>query len=87
MSNITIQCKLVATEVTRHDIWHLMAEKYTSLINELLKCIAQDSRFEEWCHTGKIPLEAVSETCKQLKQNSQFTGQPGRFYSSATATV
>jgi hypothetical protein len=58
MSNITIQCKLVTTEVTRHDIWHLMAEKHTPLINELLKCIAQDSHFEEWCHTGKIPLEA-----------------------------
>lgn len=87
MSNITIQCKLVTTEVTRHYIWHLMAEKHTPLINELLKCIAQDSHFEEWCHAGKIPLEAVRKTCKQLQQNSQFIGQPGRFYSSATATV
>ena len=87
MSNITIQCKLVTTEVTRHDIWHLMAGKHTPLINELLKCIAQDSRFEEWCNTGTIPLKAVIETRKQLEQDSRFVGQPGRFYSSATATV
>jgi len=87
MSTITIQCKLVAIESTRHNLWHLMAEKHTPLINKLLKRIAQDSQFEEWCHMGKIPLKTVSETCKQLKQDAQFAGQPGRFYSSAITTV
>jgi hypothetical protein len=87
MSRITIQCNLVASEETRHTLWHLMAEKHTPLTNELLKHIVQDARFQDWCHTGKIPLVAVRETCQQLKQDPQFTGQPGRFYSSAIATV
>ncbi|BAS55909.1 hypothetical protein NIES2135_47960 [Leptolyngbya boryana NIES-2135] len=87
MSVITIQCKLVATEETRRALWHLMAEKHTPLINELLKHIAQDSRFEEWSLTGKLPRLVVSEACNQLKQDPQFSGQPGRFYSSAISTV
>ncbi|MBD1997945.1 hypothetical protein H6G00_15140 [Leptolyngbya sp. FACHB-541] len=87
MSTKTIQCRLVATEETRRTLWQLMAEKHTPLINELLKHIAQDSDFEEWCHTGKISSETVSKACKQLKQDPRFAGQPGRFYTSANTTV
>lgn len=87
MSVITIQCKLVATEETRRALWHLMAEKHTPLINELLKRIAQDSQFKEWSLAGRLPWLVVSEACKQLKQDPQFSGQPGRFYSSAISTV
>ncbi|MBD3883906.1 hypothetical protein IFO70_19290 [Phormidium tenue FACHB-886] len=87
MSVKTIQCMLVATEATRCKVWRLMTEKHTPLINELLQRIAQDAHFEEWRHSGKIPPNTVKETCKQLKQNPRFAGQPGRFYTSATATV
>nr|WP_277881584.1 type V CRISPR-associated protein Cas12k [Leptolyngbya sp. FACHB-17] len=64
-----------------------MAEKHTPLINELLKHIAQDSQFEEWSLTGRLSRLVVSEACNQLKQDPQFAGQPGRFYSSAISTV
>lgn len=87
MSVKTIQCRLVTTEATRRDLWELMTEKHTPLVNELLQRIAQDSHFQEWCDVGKIPLATASETCKQLKQEPRFEGQPGRFYSSATTTM
>ncbi|WP_275265855.1 hypothetical protein [Gloeothece citriformis] len=35
MSNITIQCRLVAPEPTRQHLWELMVHKNTPLINEL----------------------------------------------------
>lgn len=87
MSVITIQCKLVAPEATRRYLWQLMAEKYTPLINELLKRIAQDAKFDDWRQKGKIPEGVVKETCQRLKQDAQFAEQPGRFYISAIATV
>lgn len=87
ISIITIQCKLITAESTRCDLWHLMAEKHTPLITELLKRTAQDSCFQEWCHIGKIPLGTVKETCQQLKKDAQLIGPPGRFYASAIATV
>jgi hypothetical protein len=36
MSQITIQCRLVANESVRQKLWQLMAEANTPLINELL---------------------------------------------------
>jgi hypothetical protein len=64
-----------------------MAEKYTPLINTLLKQVAQDEHFEEWCHSGTISVAIVKQFCEKLKEDSQFAGQPGRFYSSAIALV
>lgn len=36
MSQITLQCRLVVSESTRHHLWKLMADLNTPLINELL---------------------------------------------------
>ncbi|MDH6060005.1 type V CRISPR-associated protein Cas12k [Chrysosporum bergii ANA360D] len=87
MSQITIQCRLVASEFTRQQLWQLMAEKNTPLINELLIQVAQNSEFETWRQKGKHPTCIVKELCEPLKTDPRFMGQPARFYTSATASV
>jgi hypothetical protein len=87
MSQITIQCFLVACELTRHQLWKLMAELNTPLINELLVQVAQHPEFETWRQKGKHPTGIVKELCQPLKIDHRFIGQPGRFYTSAIATV
>jgi hypothetical protein len=87
MSQITIQCRLVASESTRQQFWKLMAEKNTPLINELLLKVAQHAEFESWRQKGKHPTSIVKELCQPLKTDPRFIGQPARFYTSAIATV
>jgi hypothetical protein len=87
MSQITIQCRLVASESTRQQLWKLMAEKNTPLINELLLQMAQHNEFETWRQKGKHPTGIVKELCQPLKSDPRFIGQPGRFYTSAIALV
>ncbi|MGF2035394.1 MAG: type V CRISPR-associated protein Cas12k [Nostoc sp. CmiVER01] len=87
MSQITIQCRLVASESSRHQLWKLMAELNTPLINELLHQVNQHPEFESWRQKGKHPTSIVKELCKPLKTDSRFIGQPGRFYASAIALV
>ena len=87
MSKITIQCKLIAPESTRHQLWQLMAEKNTSLINELLQELAEHPYLESWKQKGKIPRGTVKNLCQPLRSNPDFLGQPGRFYSSAISVV
>ncbi|MEH1912031.1 type V CRISPR-associated protein Cas12k [Nostoc sp.] len=87
MSQITIQCRLVASESSRHQLWKLMAELNTPLINELLHRVNQHPEFETWRQKGKHPTSVVKELCEPLKTDSRFIGQPGRFYTSAIATV
>ena len=87
MSQITIQCRLVASEATRYHLWQLMAEQNTPLINELLKQVAEHPEFETWRQKGKLPAGIVSKLCNPLKEDSRFTGQPGRFYTSAIKLV
>ncbi|MBW4592437.1 MAG: type V CRISPR-associated protein Cas12k [Brasilonema angustatum HA4187-MV1] len=87
MSQITIQCRLVANESTRQQLWKLMAEKNTPLINELLLKVAQHPEFETWRQKGKHPTSIVKELCQILKTDPRFIGQPARFYTSATALV
>ncbi|MFN6527279.1 type V CRISPR-associated protein Cas12k [Nostoc sp. ChiSLP03a] len=87
MSQNTIQCRLVASVVTRQQLWKLMADKNTPLINELLLQVAQDPDFETWRQKGKIPTGIVKQLCTVLKTDSRFIGQPGRFYTSAIARV
>ncbi|MEH1988420.1 MULTISPECIES: hypothetical protein [unclassified Nostoc] len=48
MSQNTIQCRLVASVVTRQQLWKLMADNNTPLINELLLQVAHDPDFETW---------------------------------------
>ncbi|MEA5504003.1 type V CRISPR-associated protein Cas12k [Halotia wernerae UHCC 0503] len=87
MSQITIQCRLVASEPTRHQLWKLMAELNTPLINELLLQVAQHPEFENWRQKGEHPTGIVKELCQPLRTDPRFIGQPGRFYTSAIATV
>jgi transposase len=87
MSQITIQCRLVASESTRQQLWQLMAEKNTPLINELLSQIGKHPEFETWRQQGKHPTGIVKELCEPLKTDPRFIGQPARFYTSATASV
>ena len=87
MSQITIQCRLVASVSTRHQIWTLMAERNTPLINELLEQIAQHPDFETWRQKGKIPAGTIKQLCESLRTDSRFIGQAGRFYASAIALV
>lgn len=87
MSQITIQCRLVASEPTRQYLWKLMADTNTPLINELLKQVGQHPDFEAWRHKGKLPPGIVKQLCQPLRTDPRFIGQPGRFYASAIAVV
>jgi len=87
MSKITIQCRLVASEPTRHQLWKLMAELNTPLINELLRQVNQHPEFESWRQKGKHPTRVVKKLCEPLKTDPRFIGQPPRFYTSAIALV
>ena len=87
MSQITIQCRLVASEPTRKLLWELMAEKNTPLINEILWQINNHPDFESWQSEGKLPGTFVSDLCKSLKDNALYSGQPSRFYLSITKLV
>ncbi len=87
MSQITIQCRLVATEATRQTLWQLMADKNTPLVNELLTQVAQHPDFETWRQEGKLKAGIINKICQPLKQDPRFSDQPGRFYTSAIALV
>jgi len=87
MSQITIQCRLIANESTRQLLWQLMADLNTPLVNELLEQVGQQSEFEAWRQSGRLPTKVVRELCKVLKADSRFIGQPARFYESAIRVV
>lgn len=87
MSIITIQCRLVADESSRRQLWELMAEKNTPLINELLEQIGHHPDFETWRQKGRLPDRVVKQLAEPLKTDPRFIGQPGRFYTSAIALV
>ena len=87
MSQITIQCRLVASESSRHQLWKLMAELNTPLINELLRQVSQHPEFETCRQKGKHPTGIIKELCQSLKDDPRFIGQPARFYTSATRLV
>ncbi len=87
MSVITIHCRLVASESTRHQLWELMSKKNTPLINELLWQVSQQPEFEDWCSSGRLPSGIVGKLCNQLKTDSRYEGQPSRFYQSALTHV
>ncbi len=87
MSQITIQCRLVCCESTRHQLWQLMAQKNTLLINELLEQVGKHAEFETWREKGKLPAKFVESLCDSFKTDPRFIGQPARFYTSATLLV
>ncbi|MBE8966042.1 type V CRISPR-associated protein Cas12k [Nostocales cyanobacterium LEGE 12452] len=87
MSVITIQCRLVAEEDTLRQLWELMAEKNTPLINELLLQVGKHPGFETWLEEGKLPTQLPKKLVNSLKTQERFADQPGRFYTSAIALV
>ncbi|UKO98360.1 type V CRISPR-associated protein Cas12k [Nostoc sp. UHCC 0870] len=87
MSVITIQCRLVAEEDILRQLWELMAEKNTPLINELLAQVGKHPEFETWLDKGRIPTELLKTLVNSFKTQERFAGQPGRFYTSAIALV
>lgn len=87
MSQITIQCRLVASEPTRKLIWQLMAEKNTPLINEILWQINNHPDFEQWQRNAKLPSSLVIDLCKSFQEDSLYSEQPSRFYLSASTLV
>ncbi len=87
MSLITIQCRLVAKASTRQQLWQLMAQKNTPLINELLQQVADHPDFDSWRTRGKISAGTIKKLCEPLKTDSRYIGQPGSFYTSALALV
>ncbi len=87
MSIISIHCHLTASESTRHQLWDLMAEKNTPLINELLRRLSEHEDFEQWCKQGWLKAGLIKKLSDELRQDSCFQGQPGRFYSSAVSHV
>ncbi|HEY9699016.1 MAG TPA: type V CRISPR-associated protein Cas12k [Trichocoleus sp.] len=87
MSFITIQCRLVASEKIRRQLWDLMADRNTPLVNELLKRVSQHRDFETWQRIGTVPDKPVRELCEPFKTQPEFEGQPGRFYTSASLMV
>jgi hypothetical protein len=87
MSVITIQCRLVAKEETLRHLWELMTQKNTPLINEVLEQIEKYPELEGWIQKRKLPTGLVKTLCNSLKTDLRFSGQPGRFYSSAITLV
>ncbi|BAT55382.1 hypothetical protein NOS3756_43690 [Nostoc sp. NIES-3756] len=87
MSVITIQCRLVAEEDTLRQVWELMTDKNTPLVNELLAQVGKHPEFETWLEKGKIPTEFLKTLVNSLKNQERFSDQPGRFYTSAIALV
>ncbi|MEH2045241.1 type V CRISPR-associated protein Cas12k [Nostoc sp.] len=87
MSVITIQCRLIAKEDTLCQLWELMAEKNTPLINELLEQVGQHPDFDKWLKQGEVSEEAIETIKKSLITQERFAGQPGRFYTSAVTLV
>lgn len=87
MSVITVQCRIVADEESLRYLWRLMADKNTPLISELLEQVGQHPKFEIWLQKGKLPTGLLKTLINSLKTQERFAGQPGRFYTSATALV
>jgi hypothetical protein len=48
MSQMTIHCRLLTSESTRQQLWQLIAEKNTRLMNELLMQISKHPEIETW---------------------------------------
>jgi hypothetical protein len=87
MGIITIQCRLTASEATRQHLWELMANLNTPLVTELMQVIQHHEDFATWRQRQEIPMQMVRNLCTSLRQDERFSGQPGRFYSSAAMMV
>ena len=87
MSVISIQCRLVASEPERQQLWQLMANAHTPLVNTLLERVAQHPEFADWKASGQLPAKELAAIVKQTRQEQIFAGLPGRWVSSAQCQV
>ena len=87
MSVKTIECRIVAKPKSLQYLWEVMTLKNTPLINELLAQVPNNPDFEEWVQKGTLPQKAIKELCLPLRKKEPFANQPGRFYTSAIASV
>ena len=87
MSVISIQCRLQATEETLRYLWNLMVEQNTLLVSEILERIRTHRELDTWIAQGYIPVTAIAEIVKQLKQQPEYGEMPGRFSTSAETLV
>jgi hypothetical protein len=87
MSIITIQCRLVASEGDRQQIWRMMSEAHTPLVNRLLQEVALHSEFEQWKKKGYILAKVLSEMVKAIGKEPLFRDLPGRWVASAQQQV
>lgn len=79
MSQITIQCRLIANEPTRRQLWELMAQKNTPLINELLEQVGQHPDFPTWRQNGKLPAGVIKQLWESLKTDPAISVNPHGF--------
>lgn len=87
MSQITIRCRLTASEADRERLWNLMAHKNTPLVNELLRLIPLQPDFPKWLAQGSLPAKVITTLCKPLRQDPRFSWQPARCFVSAEKMV
>jgi hypothetical protein len=87
MSQITVQCRLVASAETRRHLWHLMADIYTPFINEMLVRVAQHPDFATWSQEGRIPTATFEEIRKDIKKEWADRWMPGRWFYAARDLV
>lgn len=87
MAVISIQCLLQATEETLRYLWNLMTEQNTILVSEILERIRTHPELDTWIAQGYIPVTAIDEIVKQLKQQPKYAEMPGRFGNSAETLI
>ncbi|MGF1576585.1 MAG: type V CRISPR-associated protein Cas12k [Cyanophyceae cyanobacterium] len=87
MSLITIQCRLVADEPTRHHLWELMAGVYTPFVNTLLMRLAVHPDSITWQQKGKLPSSVVNTLVSELRHEDPFSGLSARWIASAQNEV
>lgn len=87
MSIITIQCRLIASQESLRNLWELMTQKNTPLVNELLEQLGKHPDFQTWLEKGILPESTIKNLCNSLKKEPHFADQPGRFYTSAISLV
>ena len=87
MAVISIQCLLKAPEETLRYLWNLMIEQNTLLVSEILERIRTHPELDTWIAQGYIPVTAINEIAKKLKQQHKYSEMPGRFSTSAETLV
>ena len=82
MTKLTIQCRLVAEEETRRQVWEMMAGRYAPLIATTLEQVSQHKDFPQWVATGELPTQVVKNLVNQAQ-----SGLPARWCASAQRQV